>query len=444
MNTGKLGTGSEALRMLGNLELVKQLLGGNSPHFGSVAGGQGLVVAVPFDHSGAWAAQTSFLRSVAVCLRWAAAKNRGRIIVINLSGQSGERAVSPDVQEQMVNVERDLWQNSVSRQAVLEALGVRCLLHLFEAPFPPDGSLGVVGWIADFQHFRLPEFFPAPEIRERDEAFQKIISRSDRLMMSSGDAERDCVRFSPQAAGKTRVHRFPSGLVMETLPEDDVRSVIDKYHLPEKFALVANQFWSHKNHAVVIEAVRLAALRGVRIPLVLTGLPADYRDPANAVVSRILQDISRGNLRNHVIPLARVPYGDLIALMRAAAVVVQPSRFEGWSTVVQDAKALGRPLICSGISVHREQAPTAVGFFDPLVPEELAELLMAEWSGLKAGPDRDGEHTAMKAEKSFAEEYGEALWCLCAEVADFRMRFPVRDSTPVAAEEPEFQENPAN
>ena len=94
--------------------------------------------------------------------------------------------------------------------------------------------------------------------------------------------------------------------------------------------------------------------------------------------------------------------------MRASAVIIQPSRFEGWSTSVQDAKALGRPLICSDISVHREQAPEAKGFFSPDDSQELADLLSAFWPQALPGPDAAVERVALTNEKASPPNMGSA------------------------------------
>jgi len=150
---------------------------------------------------------------------------------------------------------------------------------------------------------------------------------------------------------------------------------------------------------------------------VLTGLPSDYRDPSNSLVSKVLQGIATGGLRNTVIPLAQVPYADLVGLLRHAALIVQPSSFEGWSTTVQDGKALGRPVACSSISLHREQAPEAVGFFGPTSPGELADVLERAWPALRPGPDTAKEAEALAVERLFAQNYGAALWRTCAEAA---------------------------
>ncbi len=374
-----------------------------------------ITVAIPFDHSGAWAAQTSFLRSVAVSMSQTGHAH-ARVWVLNISGAEGERALSPDVRDLLVTVDRDAWQNQQERTALLADLGVDCLLSLFGPP-PVVEHIGLVGWIADFQHFRMPQFFSVKEAAARDEIFADIIQRCDRVLLSSHDAERDCLRFRAEAQGRTRVHPFPSGLVFQPLPKPSALSVVQKYHLPEKFALVANQFWAHKNHLTIVEAARLLAERGLRVPIVLTGLPSDYRDPANGLVSKVLQGISTGGLRESVIPLAQVPYGDLVELLRHAALIIQPSSFEGWSTTVQDAKALGRPVACSSIALHREQAPRSVGFFGPTRPDELAALLQRAWPDLPPGPNVGAETLAIERERDFAREYGHSLWRTCAEAA---------------------------
>ena len=139
----------------------------------------------------------------------------------------------------------------------------------------------------------------------------------------------------------------------------------------------------------------------------------------------MLQAIASGGVRDCVMPLAQVPYADLIALLRHAALVIQPSSFEGWSTTVQDAKALGRPVACSSISLHREQAPNAVGFFGPTRPNELADLMERVWADLSPGPDPNREQIALNEERAFAHGYGETLWQICAEAASLH-QIPVR------------------
>jgi hypothetical protein len=55
--------------------------------------------------------------------------------------------------------------------------------------------------------------------------------------------------------------------------------------------------------------------------------------------------------------------------------VIQPSLCEGWSTVIEDAKALGRHVLASDIAVHREQLDRNVDFFAAHDHAALAALL---------------------------------------------------------------------
>ena len=51
------------------------------------------------------------------------------------------------------------------------------------------------------------------------------------------------------------------------------------------------------------------------------------------------------------------------ALMRTSMALINPSRFKGWSTTVEEAKSFGVPLILSDIDVHREQTDGTARYF---------------------------------------------------------------------------------
>lgn len=70
-----------------------------------------------------------------------------------------------------------------------------------------------------------------------------------------------------------------------------------------------------------------------------------------------------------------------LKLMSEAWAVIQPSLFEGWSTVVEDAKAMNQFVILSDLKVHREHMKDNVLFFDPSKTEELANHLQTIRNG---------------------------------------------------------------
>ena len=300
---------------------------------------------------------------------------------------------------------------SVARKHHLDVL-----LPLLDVP-PWKVDTASIGWIPDFQHVHLPQFFQPAEVQNRDATIRRLVTKATLIMVSSEAAKNDFNAFAPHAGDKARVAPFPSLLAFTELSRSP-EATRNKFNLPQKFALVANQFWAHKNHQLVVSALAKLRAEGILIPTVMTGLPVDHRDPDNKNFSALLQAIACAGLSSDIRILGQVDYTDLIDLMRTAAIIIQPSRFEGWSTVVQDAKALGRPLLCSDINVHREQAPDALGFFDCDVPETLVALLTRCWPTLMAGRDESLEETARARERAFARAHGENLLRICAEAID--------------------------
>ena len=67
---------------------------------------------------------------------------------------------------------------------------------------------------------------------------------------------------------------IPAELV-EKAPE----TVIREYRLPPHFFYLPNQFWKHKNHMLVIEALGLLKRQGSEVVVVATGNPLDPRHP---------------------------------------------------------------------------------------------------------------------------------------------------------------------
>jgi glycosyltransferase involved in cell wall biosynthesis len=63
------------------------------------------------------------------------------------------------------------------------------------------------------------------------------------------------------------------------------------------------------------------------------------------------------------------------ALLRASMALINPSRFEGWSTTVEEAKSFAVPLILSDIDVHREQTGGTACYFGIDDPGMLADHL---------------------------------------------------------------------
>jgi hypothetical protein len=115
--------------------------------------------------------------------------------------------------------------------------------------------------------------------------------------------------------------------------------------------------------------------------------------------------------------LGEVPFEDLLSLLRCASLVIQPSEFEGWSTTVEDAIALGRPLTCSDIATHREQAPDAAFFGVNDAATLAGYLAKRDWSN-GAWQGSAAEARSLDVERVRGCKWGAQLAELCREVAN--------------------------
>ncbi len=236
-----------------------------------------------------------------------------------------------------------------------------------------------ISWIPDFQHIFYPEFFSKAELDFRDSYFKEIAQNHEKLVLSSKDAyETYCELYPMHTKGVGVVH-FVSAIEPYSI-NGDIKSIQAKYNIDDdNFFLISNQFYRHKNHKCVIEAVRrIKEEQSIDIQVLCTGLTEDIKDPA--FFGEIEDMIKLYNLEENIRILGLIPRDEQLTLMKYAIAVIQPSLFEGWGTSTEDAKTLGKITVLSDIAVHREQADEKTRFFNGESYIELSDILMRLWT----------------------------------------------------------------
>lgn len=232
-------------------------------------------------------------------------------------------------------------------------------------------KIKTIGWIPDFQHFLLPDFFNDNEKRLRDAEFKRIIDCCDVVLLSS-DAARSDLNLFQKNVGKAEVLQFVPRIDIENI-STSLEVLQAKYKFTVPFFYVPNQFWRHKNHRVIIDALVLLKQRGVNVTVLSSGSTGDVRHPQYFM--NLMSAVDSFGLQEHFRVLGVIPYDDLIALMRYSVALINPSLFEGWSTTVEEAKILGKKVILSNLAVHIEQNPAHAIYFDPVDSGQLAGIL---------------------------------------------------------------------
>jgi glycosyltransferase involved in cell wall biosynthesis len=268
----------------------------------------------------------------------------------------------------------------------------------------------IISWIPDFQHLHLPELFPH-DIDAHTRLLLKIAAQTDALVLSSFAALSDFRRLAgSKVSTSVVVLQFVSQPTVsanesQALPVD---LILQKYGIASPYFFLPNQFWKHKNHAVVFSAVKALVARGLPILVVCSGNLRDYRVRDMQYVDGLVQFIDVNDLGEHIKILGQIDYSDVLCLMRNSVSVINPSRFEGWSSTVEEARSMGQRLILSRIPVHLEQNPENVAYFDPDDHAALADLMAAHW---KAGHIGVGDKQCRRAATELHERtiaYGTA------------------------------------
>jgi len=269
------------------------------------------------------------------------------------------------------------------------------LFKLIDVYFPDNfdkmQNINSIKWIPDLQHHFLPEFFTPEEIVKRNAVFKKAADSKGTIVFSSESAKNDFSSGYPHSTARLHVLHFFSR-TEERWFEDNPDKIAAKYNLPEKFLINCNQFWKHKDHLTLLQAISQLKQEGIPIPLVCTGPTDDYR--FRDYMKTVADTIRTLGINDLVHILGILPRQEQIQLIRKSSAMIQPSLFEGWSTVVEDAKALGKTILLSDISVHQEQKPDYAHFFKKQDVAGLKNLLRQIWPALVPGPDSTAENKA--------------------------------------------------
>jgi glycosyltransferase involved in cell wall biosynthesis len=270
-------------------------------------------------------------------------------------------------------------------------------------------------WIPDFQYHYYPDRMRAAEIVTRQGQFADIVARSQRIVLSSECAERDCRTLFPASVGRTAVLQFRVYAEPEWIASDPMH-VVAKYHLPVNYALISNWLLPTKNHSFVLDALaQVPDSERSSMHIVCTGDIYDFRNPG--FYNKFLNRIHALGLHNQVSILGVIPKHDQIQLLRAARFYLQPSLFEGWNTGVEEAHLFGKQILLSDIPVHREQIPPRATYFDPHDAHILAEKLRIMFRTGTAATDRiEKERAAFASYAVHQRNFGKTLLAICSGI----------------------------
>ena len=270
------------------------------------------------------------------------------------------------------------------RADVLRNNGIDLLLLL--SPSMPAFSfrLPFVVPIFDLNHRLQPEF---PEVsafgetNNREYFYINTCRFATLILVNSELGKAEILRFYGHLIDEDRIRILPYYPPIEGRPLPNAAELFrvrTKYSLPERYFFYPAQFWPHKNHKLIFQAIKIIANEtGVVMPSVFCGAYWNYTMASN--FKELVALASNLGIADHVRYLGSVPDEDMAALYTLSAGLVMPTFFGPTNIPPLEAWHFGRPVITSDIRGHREQISDAGVLVDPSSPQALADAMKRVW-----------------------------------------------------------------
>ena len=253
------------------------------------------------------------------------------------------------------------------------------LLFTGDNDLAPKTGVPYVVAIHDIQHRLHPEF---PEVSadgewERREARLVPLIAGATLVLVDSEVGREDILAHYGATGiapeAVRVLPFlPAHYLRPVLP-DGIAAARGMFHLPERYLFYPAQFWPHKNHERVVEALGMLAAEGLRLPVVFVGSASG--DLRVQTLKRVVDAAERAGVADLVHYLGYLPDLMMAALYGGALALVMPTFFGPTNIPVVEAFELGCPVITSDIRGIREHVGDAALLVDPASAASIAEAI---------------------------------------------------------------------
>ena len=244
-------------------------------------------------------------------------------------------------------------------------------------PFETD--VPYVMAIHDLQHRLHPEF---PEVSAngewdwREYVFRNGARSGTLLLADSEIGKEDILNFyGPYGVTPDRVKVLPfipASYLVPDVPETEQQRVRKRYQLPDRYLFYPAQFWPHKNHKRLVEALGLLKeRRGLEVAIAFCG---SYTGEIRASIFQEVKSIAaRMRIDKQLHYLGYVPDEDMSGVYAGAVALTMPTFFGPTNIPVVEAWAFGCPVLTSDIRGIREQAQDAAMLVDPTSVESIAD-----------------------------------------------------------------------
>ncbi|OAS20526.1 glycosyltransferase family 4 protein [Paenibacillus oryzisoli] len=260
---------------------------------------------------------------------------------------------------------------NLTRTSILRSRSIDVLFCPMSAVNYSEPGIPTLSLIYDLQHKYYPQFFTEEEIAVRDNYYKGISELADYVVCISDFTKNTLVEKLNYPQDRAEVIYISIQDRLNGISSIDTAEINQKLGLKGKnYAYYPANFWSHKNHRVLLTAMSIFINKypELDLHLCLTGSLLNQEAYFNEIISQM-------NLQDRVLHLGYVTEHEVSVIMENASFLIFPSLFEGFGIPVAEALSMGTPVICSQNTSLPEVGGDAVLYFDPRKPEEIAEVM---------------------------------------------------------------------
>jgi len=247
----------------------------------------------------------------------------------------------------------------------------KCDFAYFPTPLPIKLSIPFILTHWDLAHRRWPIFpevsFSCDPWEKREEYHRAFILRAAKVITGTETGKNELVHAYGARPELIQVNPFPVPEWVDTLEPTPPRGFQAKDS--GDFFLYPAQFWPHKNHILILHALKLLKEENITPKFVFTGSDKGNRD----FIERRIKEFGLGN---QIVMCGFIKTEELLWLYRNTRMMVFPCLFGPDNLPPLEALACDAQVAVADIPGARDYLPgQAVRFFDPTNERQLAELL---------------------------------------------------------------------
>jgi len=235
--------------------------------------------------------------------------------------------------------------------------------------------------VHDLQHRLQPEF---PEVSGegrwggREDFFLNAVSKAKIVLVDSVEGKNNVLQFYGCEQEKIKILPYtipPTSMIHISGREKE--AIIKKLNIPKKFLFYPANFWPHKNHYRIAEAIGLIKRKyDIEVSIVFVG--QEYSQWDILSMCKILA--KRYSMEEQIYYLGYVAGEELAALYMTAVALVMPTYFGPTNIPYIEAFYYNCPVIASDIPGIREQVGEAALLVNPKDTEAISNAMYRIWT----------------------------------------------------------------